>query len=104
MTDHVSGAGFIASSPSQIEVNEIINKVDNGTRSINFTEFCQILVEKNTEADRENEYKVRYIITSLWKPKIVNRNVSGFLVKTRRAAFPRMNSSLSSRTFHIKFE
>ena len=76
MTDHVSGAGFIASS--QIEVNEIINKVDNGTRSINFTEFCQILVEKNTEADRENEYKVRYIITSLWKPKIVNRNVSGF--------------------------
>ena len=42
----------------QIEVNEMINKIDNGSRFINFTEFCQILVEKNTETDLENEYKV----------------------------------------------
>ena len=39
--------------------NEIINKIDNGTKLINFTEFCQILVEKNTESDCENEYKVK---------------------------------------------
>ena len=36
----------------------MINKIDNGSRFINFTEFCQILVEKNTETDLENEYKV----------------------------------------------
>merc|ERR1712126_496641 len=44
-------------NPTEVEVNEIINKIDNGNRHINFTEFCQILVEKNTEVDLENEYK-----------------------------------------------
>jgi len=44
-------------NPTEVEVNEMINKIDNETRYINFTEFCQILVEKNTEVDLETEYK-----------------------------------------------
>ena len=60
---------IITFCPKQIEVNEIINKIDNGTRFINFTEFCQILVEKNTEADLENEYKVFNFYISLLQYK-----------------------------------
>ena len=42
----------------QVEVNEIINKIDNGTTHINFTEFCKILLERSSEIDLEMEYKV----------------------------------------------
>ena len=40
----------------QIEVNEIINNL--GASYINFTEFCKILLEKNSESDLETDYKV----------------------------------------------
>ena len=40
-------------------MNEIINKIDNGSRHLNFTEFCKILLEKSSEVDLEIEYKVR---------------------------------------------
>ena len=74
----MSGAGFIASSPSQIEVNEIINKVDNGTRSINFTEFCQILLEKSTESELETEYKVTKTLLAVKESLLITTVVGVF--------------------------
>ena len=38
-------------------MNEIINNLD--TSHLSFTEFCKILLEKNSESDLETEYKVR---------------------------------------------
>ena len=40
-------------------MNDLINKIDNGTSHLNFTEFCKILLEKSSETDLETEYKVR---------------------------------------------
>ena len=44
----------------QLELNEIINNLD--TSYLSFTEFCQILLEKNSESDLEADYKVRSVL------------------------------------------
>ena len=43
----------------QIEVNEIINSL--GASHISAAEFCQILLEKNSESDLETDYKVGWV-------------------------------------------
>ena len=57
----------------QIEVNEIVNNL--GTRYINFPEFCQIILEKNSESDQETDYKVKSVLGG--KESLLIRNFVG---------------------------
>ena len=54
----ITSANIFALIDVQVEVNDLINKIDNGTSHLNFTEFCKILLEKSSETDLETEYKV----------------------------------------------
>ena len=54
----VTSANIAALIDVQVEVNDVINKIDNGTSHLNLTEFCKILLEKSSETDLETEYKV----------------------------------------------
>ena len=54
----ITSANKFALIDVQVEVNDLINKIDNGTSHLNFIEFCKILLEKSSETDLETEYKV----------------------------------------------
>ena len=48
-------------NPTEVEVHDIINKIDDGSGVLTFEDFCTILQEKNKENDSELHYKVRKI-------------------------------------------
>ena len=45
-------------NPTEVEVHDLINKIDDGTGVLTFEDFCSILQEKNKEFDSEQHYKV----------------------------------------------
>ena len=48
-------------NPTEVEVHDIINKIDDGSGVLTFEDFCTILQEKNKENDSELHYKVTKI-------------------------------------------
>ena len=46
-------------NPTEVEVHDLINKIDDGSGVLTFEDFCSILQEKNKEFDSEQHYKVR---------------------------------------------
>ena len=48
-------------NPTEVEVHDIINKIDDGSGVLTFEDFCTIHQEKNKENDSELHYKVRKI-------------------------------------------
>lgn len=49
-------------NPTEVEVHDLINKIDDGSGVLTFEDFCSILQEKNKEFDSEQHYKVRHFI------------------------------------------
>ena len=45
-------------NPTEVEVHDLINKLDDGSGVLTFEDFCSILQEKNKEFDSELHYKV----------------------------------------------
>ena len=52
-----------AKSP-EVQVHEIINKLDDGSGHITFNEFCMVMIEKNEEVDMGTNYKETYRVFS----------------------------------------
>ena len=44
-------------NPTDVEVHDLINKIDNGTGTLNYQEFLLLMGEKNRETDIEIHYK-----------------------------------------------
>ena len=51
-------------NPTEVEVHDLINKIDDGTGVLTFEDFCSILQEKNKEIDSEQHYKVSFAFFS----------------------------------------
>ena len=44
-------------NPTDVEVQDLINKIDNGTGTLDFNDFCVVIKEKNKELDFETHFK-----------------------------------------------
>ena len=44
-------------NPTDVEVQDLINKIDNGTGTLDFNDFCIVIKEKNKELDSETHFK-----------------------------------------------
>ena len=44
-------------NPTEVEVHDIVNRLDDGSGVITFDDFCKIMVGKNKEVDQETTYK-----------------------------------------------
>ena len=44
-------------NPTEVEVHDIINRLDDGSGIITFDGFCKVMVRKNKEIDQETYYK-----------------------------------------------
>ena len=44
-------------NPTEVEVHDIINRLDDGSGSLTFSKFCKVMLEKNKEVVLENDYK-----------------------------------------------
>ena len=53
-------------NPTEVEVHDLINKIDDGTGVLTFEDFCSILQEKNKEFDSEQHYKVTSLFIRLF--------------------------------------
>ena len=51
-------------NPTEVEVHDIINKLDDGTGHISFNEFYTVMMEKNEEIDQEINYKETFRVFS----------------------------------------
>jgi len=51
-------------NPTEVEVHDLINKIDDGTGVLTFEDFCSILQEKNKEFDSEQHYKETFRVFS----------------------------------------
>ena len=51
-------------NPTEVEVNDITNKLDDGTGYITFDDFCTVMMEINEEADLEINYKETFRVFS----------------------------------------
>ena len=44
-------------NPTDIEVQDLINKIDDGSGTLDFNDFCVVIKEKNKELDSETHFK-----------------------------------------------
>jgi Ca2+-binding EF-hand superfamily protein len=44
-------------NPTEVEVHDIINRLDDGSGIITFEDFCKVMLRKNKEIDQETYYK-----------------------------------------------
>ena len=44
-------------NPTEVEVHDIINRLDDGSGVITFDDFCKVMLRKNKEIDQETYYK-----------------------------------------------
>ena len=44
-------------NPTDIEVQDLINKIDNGSGTLDFNDFCVVIKEKTKELDTETHFK-----------------------------------------------
>ena len=51
-------------NPTEVEVHDIINRLDDGTGALTFDDFCKIMLEKNQEIDPESDYKESFRVFS----------------------------------------
>lgn len=51
-------------NPTEVEVNDITNKLDDGSGYITFDSFCSVMVEQNEELDLEVNYKETFRVFS----------------------------------------
>ena len=54
----------VGANPTEVEVQDIINRMDDGTGTFTFTDFCKIMLEKNKEVNAENDYKESFRVFS----------------------------------------
>ena len=54
----------VGANPTEVEVQDIINRMDDGTETFTFTDFCKIMLEKNKEVNAENDYKESFRVFS----------------------------------------
>ena len=51
-------------NPTEVEVHDIINRLEDGSGCLNFDDFCKVMLEKNQETDPENDYKESFRVFS----------------------------------------
>ena len=44
-------------NPTDIEVQDLINKIDDGSGTLDFNDFCVVIKEKTKELDTETHFK-----------------------------------------------
>ena len=44
-------------NPTDVEVQDLINKIDDGTGTLDFNDFCLVIKEKTKEMDHETHFK-----------------------------------------------
>ena len=44
-------------NPTEVEVHDIINRLDDGSGVITFEDFCKVMLQKNKEVDQETYFK-----------------------------------------------
>ena len=45
-------------NPTEVEVHDMLNRLEDGTGVITFEEFCEVMLRKNKETEQEVCYKV----------------------------------------------
>ena len=51
-------------NPTESEVQDMINKIDDGTASLSFLDFCLLMSEKTKEMDPETHFKDTFRVFS----------------------------------------
>ena len=51
-------------NPTDVEVTDIINKVDNETGALDFAQFCSVMQDRNKNVDLESSYKETFRVFS----------------------------------------
>ena len=51
------------SNPTEVEVHDILNKIDDGSGDITFEDFCSVLHDKESFRTRLNEIKYSFCLT-----------------------------------------
>ena len=51
-------------NPTESEVQDMINKIDDGTASLSFVDFCLLMSEKTKEMDPETHFKDTFRVFS----------------------------------------
>ena len=64
MQDLQSAIRMAGQNPTECEVQDMINKVDDGTASLDFEDFCLVLREKAKEIDPETLFKDTFRVFS----------------------------------------
>ena len=64
MQDLQSAMRRAGQNPTESEVQDMINKIDDGTASISFTDFCHLMGEKTKEIDPETHFKDTFRVFS----------------------------------------
>ena len=44
-------------NPTEVEVHDTINRLDDGSGTLNFDDFCKVIQKKKKEVDPETDYK-----------------------------------------------
>ena len=81
-------------NPTEVEVHDLINKIDDGTGVLTFEDFCSILQEKNKEFDSEQHYKVTFSVNQYIFSELIFRSHFVYLARMMRAAFQQRNLHL----------
>ena len=79
----------LGQNPTDAEVQDIINEVDvDGSGSMEFPEFCIMMVKKMSEADTENEVQEAY--------RVFDKDKDGFITRSElRMIFAALPERLS---------
>ena len=51
-------------NPTDVEVQDLINKIDDGSGTLDFTDFCLVIKEKTKELDSETHFKDTFRVFS----------------------------------------
>ena len=51
-------------NPTDVEVQDLINKIDDGSGTLDFTDFCLVMKEKTKELDSETHFKDTFRVFS----------------------------------------
>ena len=64
MQDLQSAMRRAGQNPTESEVQDMINKIDDGTATISFDDFCKLMGEKTKEIDPETHFKDTFRVFS----------------------------------------
>ena len=51
-------------NPTEAELQDLINKIDDGSATLHFTDFCILMEEKTSENDSETHFKDAFRVFS----------------------------------------